>query len=103
LTKEKVKEDLSVSAQGESNIVDVEATATSRALAAEIANTYTTLFVKEQENSNHAYYASALKLVNKQLAALSPREKAGTGGWRCRTATMDYRQSATMRYSTVHS
>jgi polysaccharide biosynthesis transport protein len=80
LTKEKVNADLSVSAQGESNIVDVAATATSPALAAGIANAYTDQFVKEQQNSNHAYYASALKLVNKQLAALSPKEKAGTAG-----------------------
>jgi capsular exopolysaccharide synthesis family protein len=80
LTKEEVSADLSVSAQGESNIVDVAATATSPALAAEIANTYTEQFVTEQQNSNHAYYATALKLVNKQLAALSPKERAGTAG-----------------------
>jgi capsular exopolysaccharide synthesis family protein len=80
LTKEKIKTDLSVSAQGESNIVEVAATATSPALAADIANTYTAQFVKEQQNSNHAYYASALALVNKQLAALSPKERAGTAG-----------------------
>jgi capsular polysaccharide biosynthesis protein len=39
LTKEKVSEELSVSAQGESNIVNVSAMSTSRALA-DIANTY---------------------------------------------------------------
>jgi len=80
LTKEKVSGDLSVSAQGESNIVDVAATATSPALAAGIANTYTEVFVKEQQNANHAYYASALKLVEKQLRALTPKERAGTAG-----------------------
>ncbi|THD76127.1 MAG: polysaccharide biosynthesis tyrosine autokinase [Phenylobacterium sp.] len=80
LTKGQVSADLSVSAQGESNIVNVAATATSPALAAEIANTYTGQFVTEQQNSNHAYYASALVLVNKQLAALSPKERAGTAG-----------------------
>ena len=41
LTKEKVSKSLSVSAQGESNIVDVSVTAASPELAAEIANTYT--------------------------------------------------------------
>ncbi len=80
LTKEKVGADLSVSAQGESNIVNVAATASSPTLAAGIANTYTTVFVREQQNANHAYYASALKLVNRQLAALSPKERAGTAG-----------------------
>jgi capsular exopolysaccharide synthesis family protein len=76
LTKEKVNESLSVGAQGESNIVTVAATATSPKLAAEIANTYTAQFVKEQQSSNHAYYASALVLINKQIAALSPKERA---------------------------
>jgi len=80
LTKEKVSADLSVSAQGESNIVNVAATATSPALAAAIANTYTKQFVTEQQNSNHAYYASALRLVEKQLRALTPKERAGTAG-----------------------
>jgi polysaccharide biosynthesis transport protein len=80
LTEEKVGGALSISAQGESNIVDVVATAASPVLAASIANTYTTMFVKEQESSNHAYYASALRLVNKQLAVLPPRERAGAAG-----------------------
>ncbi len=80
LTKEQVSTDVSVSAQGESNIVDVSATATSPALAANIANVYTKKFVEEQQSSNHRYYASALALVNKQLAVLSPKERVGTAG-----------------------
>jgi polysaccharide biosynthesis transport protein len=80
LTKQKVSASLSVSGEGESNIVNVSATATSPALAAEIANTYTNQFVAEQQNSNHAYYASALALVNRQLAGLSPQQRAGTAG-----------------------
>jgi capsular exopolysaccharide synthesis family protein len=80
LTKSKVSEDVSVSAQGESNIVDVVATAASPALAADIANTYTNRFVEEQQNGNHKYYASALRLVERQLRALSRRERAGTAG-----------------------
>jgi succinoglycan biosynthesis transport protein ExoP len=70
LTSAKVKADLSVSAQGESNIVNVSSTATSPVLAAAIANKYTEVFVYEQQNSNHVYYASALRLVEKQLHAL---------------------------------
>lgn len=80
LTKEKVSANLSVSAQGESNIVNVSATAASPTLAAAIANTYTSQFVKEQQNSNHAYYASALRLVNKQLAAMSPKQRLSPAG-----------------------
>lgn len=80
LTKQQVSAKLSVSGEGESNIVNVSATATSPTLAADIANTYADQFVKEQQNSNHAYYASALALVNKQLAGLSPRQRAGAAG-----------------------
>ncbi|HXQ00379.1 MAG TPA: polysaccharide biosynthesis tyrosine autokinase [Solirubrobacteraceae bacterium] len=80
LTEASVSEALSVSAQGESNVVNVAATAISPTLAADIANTYTSQFVKEQQNSNHAYYAAALTLVNKQLVALSAKERASTAG-----------------------
>jgi len=75
LTEGKVRAGLSVSAQGESNVVDVSATASSPVLAAAIANTYTKQFVTEQQNANHAYYAGALKLVEKQLKALTPKQK----------------------------
>jgi capsular exopolysaccharide synthesis family protein len=80
LTKEEVSAALSVSAQAESNIVNVSASATSPALAADIANTYTNQFVTEQQRSKHVYYASALRLVNKQLAALPPRQVAEPAG-----------------------
>jgi capsular exopolysaccharide synthesis family protein len=80
LTKDSVRSSLSASPQGESNIVNVSAVANSSTLAADIANTYTEQFVKEQQNSNHASYASALKLVNKQLAALSSKERTGSAG-----------------------
>jgi succinoglycan biosynthesis transport protein ExoP len=79
-TEEEISGALSVSAPAESNIIDVSATTSSPALSAKIANTYTKQFVEEQQNSNHAYYASALVLVNKQLAAMSQRERAGTAG-----------------------
>lgn len=80
LTRQKVSASLSVSGEGESNIVNVSATATSPALAAAIANTYANQFVVEQQNSNHAYYASALALVDKQLASLSASQRAGPPG-----------------------
>jgi succinoglycan biosynthesis transport protein ExoP len=80
LTAGTVRRSLDVSAQGESNIVDVAATAGSPKLAAAIANTYTNQFVAEQQNSNHQYYASALALVNKQLAALTPRQRLSAAG-----------------------
>jgi succinoglycan biosynthesis transport protein ExoP len=80
LTGDKIREALNVSAQGESNIVNVAATASSPGLAAKIANTYTSRFVKEQQNSNHAYYASALKLVNRQLTELTSKQRLSPSG-----------------------
>ncbi len=80
LTRSQVSSNLSISAQGESNIVNVAATSTSPVLAASIANAYTHIFVKEQQSSNHAYYATALRLVNKQLAALSPKQRLSPSG-----------------------
>lgn len=80
LTDQKIRSALNVSAQGESNIVNVSATSTSPALAAEIANTYTGQFVKEQQNANHAYYHSALALVDKQLSAMSPKQRLSPSG-----------------------
>jgi succinoglycan biosynthesis transport protein ExoP len=80
LTEEKVSKSVSASAQAESNIVEVAVTDTSPALAADIANTYAKIFVAEQQSENHAYYRSALALVNKQLGALSTKERLSTAG-----------------------
>jgi succinoglycan biosynthesis transport protein ExoP len=80
LTKEEIGSDLSVTGEGESNIVFVSASATSPALARDIANTYAEQFVIEQQNGDRRYYASALQLVNKQLAAIPAKERSGTAG-----------------------
>jgi len=80
LTEHQVKEDLDVSAAGESNVVNVSATATSPVVAADIANTYANQFVSGQQSANHKYFGSALALVNKQLAALSPSQRLGPEG-----------------------
>jgi capsular exopolysaccharide synthesis family protein len=80
LTYEKVDATLSISGKGESSLVDVAATSTSPVLAAAIANTYVNQFVNEQQRSNRQFFKSALALVNKQLAALSPTQRFGTDG-----------------------
>jgi capsular exopolysaccharide synthesis family protein len=80
LTEQGVSESVSVAGQGESGVVNVSATASSPVLAAAIANNYTKLFVKEQKNTNSQYYKSALTLVHKQLAALSPQQRVGADG-----------------------
>jgi capsular exopolysaccharide synthesis family protein len=75
LTPEAVATTLSISAQGESNVVGVSATATSPALAARIANTYTHQFAREQQGSNRQYFKSALALVDRQLEELPPEQR----------------------------
>jgi len=80
LTEQTVSESVSVAGQGESSVVDVSATSTSSALAAEIANTYTRKFVDEQTNSNRAFFKSALAAVRKQLAMLPTQQRYGADG-----------------------
>jgi succinoglycan biosynthesis transport protein ExoP len=80
LTAAKVSEAMSISGQGESGVVDVSATVTSPALASEIANTYSRQFVEEQQSANRQYFVSALALVKKQLAELSPAQRTGVDG-----------------------
>jgi len=80
LTAGKVMSSLQVSAQGQSNVVDVAATSTSPHLAALIANTYANQFVADQLASSQQYFASALALVRKQLLALTPAQRASTQG-----------------------
>ena len=80
LTARQVKGSLEISAQGESNVVNIAATWTSPALAAQIANTYANRFVADQLASNHQYFASAQRLVEKQLAALSPQQRVAPQG-----------------------
>ncbi len=80
LTEEAVSESVSIAAQGESNVVDLSATAHSPALAARIANTYANQFVRQQQRANGRYFKSALALVTKQLAKLTPAQRLGQDG-----------------------
>jgi capsular exopolysaccharide synthesis family protein len=101
LTEEKVADSLSIVGEGESSIVDVSATATSPTLAATIANVYTHRFVKEQQNSNHQYFKSALALVNKQLAKLSPQQRVGVDGVELQNRAQTLELLAELNYETV--
>jgi succinoglycan biosynthesis transport protein ExoP len=80
LTTKSVTSSLSIAAVGTTNVVNVSATSTAPPLAAAIANTYGRQFVKQQQNRTHRYVSSALALVNRQLAALSPQQAAEPAG-----------------------
>ena len=75
ITIGEVKSSVSISPQGESNVVDVSATTTSARRSAKIANAYAKQFVAAQANANRRYLAQARKLVEKQYSALSAEEQ----------------------------
>jgi tyrosine-protein kinase len=101
LTADGVRKDLKVSQEGESNIVDVSATAATPALAAQIANVYAGQFVDEQQNANHRYYGAALALVDKQLAASTPRQRSSPAGLALQARAQSLAVLAEMRSGTV--
>jgi capsular exopolysaccharide synthesis family protein len=80
LTADDIRQNLIVTSDAKSNIVRVSATSTTPALAAQIANAYTREFVKEQQMASGQYFSSALALVEKQLAALSPTQQSSSAG-----------------------
>jgi polysaccharide biosynthesis transport protein len=79
-TAAQIADSVSVVGQPESNVVDVSATSGRPVLAAKIANTYVRQFVAEQQAANRQYFKSALALVRKQLATLTPQQRSGPDG-----------------------
>jgi succinoglycan biosynthesis transport protein ExoP len=80
ITEGRVIGSLTVEGQGESSIVIVSATTTSPVLSAKLVNTYAQQFVKNRQSSNLKYFKSALAIVHRQLAALSPVQRIGPDG-----------------------
>jgi len=101
LTAEKVSNSVSLGQQGESGVVSVSVTATSPTVAAEIANTYAKEFVSERSSSNQAYLKSALAVVNKQLAALSPAQRIGQDGLQLQTRAQTLHLLSALGYGNV--
>jgi succinoglycan biosynthesis transport protein ExoP len=101
LTAETVSGSLNIGGKGESSVVNVSATTSSPALAADIANTYAREFVKEQQSANREYFRSALALVHKQLAALSPRQRIGSDGLQLQDRAQTLTLLAELNYNSV--
>lgn len=86
LTPGQVQSSLSIFEQGEtsvvgeSSVVDVSATTASPSQAAAIANAYAATFVAEQQRKNRSYFASALPIVRRELAALPAIQRNGSAG-----------------------
>jgi capsular exopolysaccharide synthesis family protein len=107
LTQQRVSNSVSVAQQGEtsivgeSSVVNISASAISPTLAAEIANTYAKQFVKEQQTSNHQFFKSALATVNKQLAALSPKQRLRGSGVTLQNRAQELKLLAELQYGGV--
>jgi capsular exopolysaccharide synthesis family protein len=101
LTPQKVASSISVSGQGESAVVAVEATAVSPDLAAVIANTYSREFVQEQQSINRQSLHSALDLVTKQLATLPKAQRYGVVGLNLQQRSQTLRLLIGLRYGNV--
>jgi receptor protein-tyrosine kinase len=80
LTPQQVKNAVSASLAGQSNIVSIAATSTKPQLAADIANAYAKAFITEQNLSDQAVVQQAINLVNGQYASLTKSEKATPQG-----------------------
>ena len=103
LTAESVSGSVEVVAQGESGVIDISASSASPVLAAAIANTYAKQFVDEQQSANSQYFKSALTLVRKQLAALSPRQRTGTDGLQLQNRVQTLSLLAELHYGNVQT
>ena len=80
LTAGVVAHAVSASQQGTTDIANVSATSPSPSLAAAIANTYATQFIASQRSQDQATVSQGVTLVERQIAALSPQQLAGTTG-----------------------
>lgn len=80
LTPSEVFNSMAFSPSGDTTVVNVASTLASPTLAAHVANTYSRIFVTEQENAGHQYYRSALRTIERQIARLSPGQAKGVQG-----------------------
>ena len=80
LTPSGVSQAIGVSQQGQTSVANVSATSTDPGIAAAIANTYAAQFIAAQQAQQRASVQQALNLVERQLAALSNEQIAGTSG-----------------------
>lgn len=80
LTAKEVSRSISVSQEGQTNVADVAATNPDPRVAATIANTYAARFIATQRLQQKASVAQALRLVERQIKALTPQQLAGTNG-----------------------
>ncbi|MEA2418301.1 MAG: tyrosine-protein kinase [Thermoleophilaceae bacterium] len=80
LTAEELQRKVSVAAQGQSNVVAVEATDPDPAFAALLANTVASQYIVFRREADRRKISQAVTLVRRQLAGLSPEQRSGREG-----------------------
>ncbi len=80
LTPVSVAHAISVSQEGQTNVADVSATSRTASLASTIANTFVNHYISGQRSQARAALGQGLRLVEAQIAGLSPEELAGPNG-----------------------
>jgi polysaccharide biosynthesis transport protein len=80
VTPAEVSRAISVSQQGQTNIVDVSATSPTPSQASAIANTFVNQYISSQQAKARAGLRQALHVIELQTAALSPQQRTGPSG-----------------------
>jgi capsular exopolysaccharide synthesis family protein len=101
LSESEVRDSVTVSGQGESNVVSVSATATSPPLAARIATIYGREFVRQQRKANDRFFESALTLVDSQIEALPPERQFSPAAVALQNRAQSLRLLKELRYGNV--
>jgi polysaccharide biosynthesis transport protein len=79
-TEAKIHDMVSVSGNGQSEIVSVTATSKSAAAAQEVANAFARQFISFRAATDKSKLLQAKKLAEKNLGSLSPSQREGVGG-----------------------
>lgn len=80
LTGSGILQSISVSEEGNTDVADVSATSADPVTSAAIANTFVSRFIADQRAQQQASINQGLSLVERQVAALTPQQLAGTTG-----------------------
>ena len=80
LTPEELRDKVTIAAQGQSNVVAVDATDPSPAFAAQLANTVASQYIVFRRDADRRKISQAVSLVRRQLEGLTPEQRNGREG-----------------------
>lgn len=80
LDSEDVSERVDVSAEGQADVVSIEATETAPRSAARLANAFANQYIEFRRDADRAKIQQAQRLLRRQIAGLAPSERRGARG-----------------------